>query len=88
MNTNDLLNYGTVLSYAVENEDNELTFTDYGGFVLSVKGQKVVTDITANDGTWTFLCGAWKSAEGQWAVFVNGHLTDRGGMHKRLQTLK
>ena len=43
MNTDDLTNYGTVLSYAIENEDNELTFTDYGGFVLSVKGQKVVT---------------------------------------------
>ena len=80
MNTNDLTNYGTVLSYAVENEDNELTFTDYGGFVLSVKGQKVVTDITANDGTWTFICSAWKSTNGQWAIFVNGHLTDRGAI--------
>ena len=35
------------------------------------------TDITANDGTWTFLCGAWKSTEGQWAVFVNGQIADR-----------
>ena len=38
MSTTDLANYGTVLSYAVDNEDNELTFTDYGGFVLSIKG--------------------------------------------------
>ena len=39
MKTDDLANYGTVLSYATETEDNELTFTDYGGFVLSVKGK-------------------------------------------------
>lgn len=79
MNTDDLANYGTVLSYATQSEDNELTFTDYGGFVLSVKGQKVVTDITANDGTWTFLCAGWKSPLGLWAVFVNGDLVDSGG---------
>ncbi len=78
MNTDDLANYGTVLSYAVPSQDNEITFTDYGGFVLSVKGQKVVTDITANDGTWTFLCAAWKSRLGLWAIFVNGQLIDSG----------
>ena len=103
MKTDDLANYGTVLSYATETEDNELTFTDYGGFVLSVKGklkrgikieekvyflrahffqffsgQKVVTDITANDGTWTFLCALWRSLQGFWAIFVNGQLMDSG----------
>ena len=61
MNTNDLTNYGTVLSYAIENEDNELTFTDYGGFVLSVKGQKVVTDITGNS--------RFKEFQKNWQIF-------------------
>ena len=42
MSTTDLANYGTVLSYAVDNEDNELTFTDYGGFVLSIKGSILI----------------------------------------------
>jgi hypothetical protein len=32
-------------------------------------GNKVVTDVTANDGSWTFLCGQWSSADGSWAVF-------------------
>ena len=41
MSTTDLANYGTVLSYAVHDEDNEITFTDYGGFVLSIKGKKL-----------------------------------------------
>lgn len=39
MSTNDMSNYGTVLSYAVDEQDNEMTFTDYGGFVLSIKGK-------------------------------------------------
>jgi hypothetical protein len=38
MSTNDLANYGTILSYATKHDDNEVTFTDYGGFVLSIKG--------------------------------------------------
>ena len=29
---------------------SQLTITDYNGFVLSVAGEKVVTDVTANDG--------------------------------------
>lgn len=41
MSTSDKENYGTVLSYATLVEDNELTFTDYGGFVLSVKGASI-----------------------------------------------
>ena len=37
-----------------------------------------MTDITANDGTWTFLCASWKSLHGSWSIFVNGHLMDSG----------
>ena len=50
MQTEDRDNYGTPFSYATKHEDNELTITDYNGFVLSVAGEKVVTDVTANDG--------------------------------------
>ena len=38
MMTTDKSNYGTPLSYAIENQDNEITFTDYSGFVFAVKG--------------------------------------------------
>ena len=37
-----------------------------------------MTDITANDGTWTFLCATWRSLQGFWAIFVNGQLMDSG----------
>ena len=38
MATDDKGNYGTPISYATLQEDNEITFTDPFGFVLSVKG--------------------------------------------------
>ena len=38
MMTTDKSNYGTPLSYATENQDNEITFTDYSGFVFAIKG--------------------------------------------------
>ena len=42
----------------------QLTVTDYNGFVLSVKGEKVVTDVTANDGKWHFIALTWDSYTG------------------------
>ena len=42
-------------------QDNELTLTDYSGFVLAVSGHKVVTDVKANDGTWNNICVTWNS---------------------------
>ena len=41
-----------------------MTVTDYNGFVLSVKGEKVVTDVTANDGKWHFIALTWDSYTG------------------------
>ena len=59
MSTDDGDNYGTPLSYATDEEDNELTLTDYSGFVLAVAGRKVVTDVAANNGEWTAICVSW-----------------------------
>ena len=59
LSTDDGDNYGTPLSYATAEEDNELTLTDYSGFVLAVAGRKVVTDVAANGGDWTAICVSW-----------------------------
>ena len=56
----------------------KLTITDYNGFVLSIAGEKVVTDVTANDGLWHFICTTWTSAGGRWTVFKDGILADFG----------
>lgn len=78
MSSTDQNNYGTAFSYATEKEDNELTVTDYNGFVLSVAGEKVVTDVTATDGQWHFICVSWRSARGEWWILRDGLLADQG----------
>ena len=45
MATDDKGNYGTPISYATQQEDNEITFTDPFGFVLSVKGMQPINII-------------------------------------------
>ena len=78
MTSDDRNNYGTPFSYATSTEDNELTITDYNGFVLSVAGEKVVTDVTATDGRWHFICFSWRALDGGWQVLRDGLLADRG----------
>ena len=41
-------------------------------------GQKVVTDITGNDGRWTFMCASWTSVRGNWKIYRNGVVADEG----------
>ena len=52
--------------------------TDYSGFVLSVKGEKIVTDVTANDGAWHFIAVTWESGGGTWRIYRDGVLQDSG----------
>ncbi|XP_046472081.1 sushi, von Willebrand factor type A, EGF and pentraxin domain-containing protein 1 isoform X1 [Neodiprion pinetum] len=74
----DTVNYGTVLSYATRLHDNALTLTDYNGFVIYINGNRVVTDITANDGYWHFVCVTWENVFGFWQVFVDGIVRENG----------
>ncbi|CAN8028078.1 unnamed protein product [Ixodes persulcatus] len=78
LKTTDQLNYGTPLSYATDDVDNTLMFTDYSGFVLYVNGRRVVTDVTANDGYWHHVCFTWSSAGGSWGVLKDGRLAEQG----------
>lgn len=79
MLTDDKLNYGTPVSYAAEDgADNLLTLTDYSGFVFYINMEKVVTDVTANDGMWHHICVTWSSYDGSWAIYKDGTAEDRG----------
>ncbi|GBN09560.1 Sushi, von Willebrand factor type A, EGF and pentraxin domain-containing protein 1, partial [Araneus ventricosus] len=78
MLTTDKLHYGTPISYATDEADNLLTLTDYSGFVLYVNMEKVVTDVTANDGHWHHICITWSSNHGAWALYKDGVEQDSG----------
>ena len=45
---------------------------------LLIAGQKVITDVTGNDGRWTHLCAGWASRGGRWEVAKNGRVVDQG----------
>lgn len=47
-------------------------------FVIYINMDKVVTDVTANDGRWHFICFAWSSPQGNWILYKDGVEEDRG----------
>ncbi|XP_074641309.1 sushi, von Willebrand factor type A, EGF and pentraxin domain-containing protein 1-like [Tubulanus polymorphus] len=77
MRTSDTSHYGTLFSYAVPGNDNALTIMDYNGFVLYVNGERVITDVVANDGVWHHLAITW-TLNGQWHFYFDGILEEYG----------
>nr|XP_056705184.1 sushi, von Willebrand factor type A, EGF and pentraxin domain-containing protein 1 [Euleptes europaea] len=80
MKSTDTTNYGTPISYAVENgSDNAFLLTDYNGWVLYVNGKESITDCpSVNDGNWHHVAVTWASTDGAWRVFIDGKLSDGG----------
>ncbi|XP_075416413.1 sushi, von Willebrand factor type A, EGF and pentraxin domain-containing protein 1 isoform X2 [Tenrec ecaudatus] len=80
MKSSDIFNYGTPISYALDNgQDNTFLLTDYNGWVLYVNGKERITDCPAvNDGKWHHIGITWTSADGAWKVYIDGKLSDGG----------
>nr|XP_045229548.1 sushi, von Willebrand factor type A, EGF and pentraxin domain-containing protein 1 [Macaca fascicularis] len=80
MKSSDDMNYGTPISYAVDNgSDNTLLLTDYNGWVLYVNGKEKITNCpSVNDGRWHHIAITWTSANGVWKVYIDGKLSDGG----------
>ncbi|XP_044001596.1 sushi, von Willebrand factor type A, EGF and pentraxin domain-containing protein 1-like [Aphidius gifuensis] len=78
LQSTDKFNYGTIFSYATDNQDNEITLNDYNGLVFYIKGQRIITDIILNNGQWYFLCVTWESSRGTWFIYVNGIIRESG----------
>ncbi|XP_053558647.1 sushi, von Willebrand factor type A, EGF and pentraxin domain-containing protein 1 [Bombina bombina] len=86
MNSSDMFNYGTPVSYAVENgSDNTFLLTDYNGWVLYVNGNGKITNCpSVNDGKWHHIAVSWSSTDGSWNVYIDGNLSDNGnGLSER-----
>uniref|UniRef100_A0A8D2Q1E1 Sushi, von Willebrand factor type A, EGF and pentraxin domain containing 1 n=1 Tax=Varanus komodoensis TaxID=61221 RepID=A0A8D2Q1E1_VARKO len=80
MKSSDATNYGTPISYAVENgSDNAFLLTDYNGWVLYVNGKESITDCpSVNDGNWHHIAVTWTSINGAWRVYIDGKSSDGG----------
>lgn len=46
--------------------------------MLYVNGNRIVSDVTANDGVWHHICIEWASYNGQWTFYKDGQLKDGG----------
>uniref|UniRef100_A0A3B3T3R4 Sushi, von Willebrand factor type A, EGF and pentraxin domain-containing protein 1 n=1 Tax=Paramormyrops kingsleyae TaxID=1676925 RepID=A0A3B3T3R4_9TELE len=79
MKSSDSTNYGTPISYAVEDgSDNTFLLTDYN-WVLYINGKERITDCPAvNDGHWHHIGVSWRSVDGDWKVYIDGNLSDGG----------
>jgi len=78
LRTSDRLNQGTPLSYATDQQDNELAITDCNGFVVYVAGEGEVTDVSVADGTWHHVAVTWRSRDGVWNIYKDGQRQDGG----------
>ncbi|KAK2150293.1 hypothetical protein LSH36_413g01017 [Paralvinella palmiformis] len=78
MRANYTGNYGTPLSYATDAEANAMTITDYDGIVISLDGEKVISDIKVSDGLWHHMAVTWESNNGAWAIYLDGVLEEQG----------
>ena len=43
-----------------------------------MNGERIVTDITANDGFWHSVCVMWHSSNGEWSIYIDAKLGDNG----------
>uniref|UniRef100_A0A8C8CUC4 Sushi, von Willebrand factor type A, EGF and pentraxin domain-containing protein 1 n=1 Tax=Oncorhynchus tshawytscha TaxID=74940 RepID=A0A8C8CUC4_ONCTS len=79
MRSSDTTNYGTPISYAVEESDNAFLLIDYNGWVLYINGNDKITDCPAvNTGQWHHIGVSWRSWDGDWRVYINGNPSDGG----------
>ncbi|XP_066019967.1 sushi, von Willebrand factor type A, EGF and pentraxin domain-containing protein 1-like isoform X3 [Pocillopora verrucosa] len=77
--TNATGNRGTLLSYAVSGEDNELLLLRPRDFVFSLRSVwSSPTNVSANDGKWHHICFAWENTAGSWKLFKDGSLGASG----------
>ncbi|MBZ3871168.1 Sushi, von Willebrand factor type A, EGF and pentraxin domain-containing protein 1 [Sciurus carolinensis] len=79
MKSSDTVNYGTPISYALDDSDNTFLLTDYNGWVLYVNDKEKITNCpSVNDGSWHHIAITWTSAGGAWKVYIDGKLSDSG----------
>jgi len=79
MKTADKGNEGTLLSYAVPGNANELLLVDYRNFALFVRGHwSRATSVSTNDGKWHHICTTWENTAGSWKLYKDGKISAAG----------
>uniref|UniRef100_A0ABM0GWW2 Pentraxin family member n=1 Tax=Saccoglossus kowalevskii TaxID=10224 RepID=A0ABM0GWW2_SACKO len=76
-------NDGTMVSYAVPNNHNEMILLDSKNIRFLINAVSRTTNVDAvNDGVCHYICFTWTSVTGRWQIFVDGVLVDSGTVSK------
>ncbi|XP_078364404.1 neuronal pentraxin-1-like [Oculina patagonica] len=67
--SNDTTPFGTLFSYAVLRQYNEIVISYGNGFKLQINGESRMTSMSANDGMWHHLCVCWNNTNGAWKFY-------------------
>ncbi|XP_002739642.1 C-reactive protein-like [Saccoglossus kowalevskii] len=66
-------NDGTLMSYAVPNDANELLLLDYGNLKIYINDRYAeTTGVAINDGICHHICFTWTSTTGHYKLYVDG----------------
>lgn len=65
---------GTVFSYAVPGQANELVLIEWENnpMQLLINDQAVTLPVTMNDGKWHHVCVTWSTHDGVWEAYQDG----------------
>jgi glucose/arabinose dehydrogenase len=69
---------GTLVSYAVTGQTEEFQLRDQRGMDVYVKGSRVYTGVSVNDGQWHHVAVTWTSTAGALRVYKDGVLAYSG----------
>ncbi|UCE38011.1 MAG: PKD domain-containing protein [Thermoplasmata archaeon] len=72
MKSSDTTKEGTPISYAVPGSDNEFLLYNYQDFEIYIKGTRIITGVSANNGKWQYIAVTWRSADGKTVLYKEG----------------
>ncbi|XP_078359510.1 uncharacterized protein LOC144643983 [Oculina patagonica] len=86
MSSSDI--HGSLLSYAVSDQANELLIYYDRCLELYIDGAKRTTSITTSDGVWHHICSSWAKNSGSWKIYKDGLLEHEGKNFKTGHTIR
>ncbi|KAL9978882.1 hypothetical protein ACROYT_G016464 [Oculina patagonica] len=69
---------GTIFSYAVPTQFNEIVIMYQNGFQLHINKNSRIRSLSVNDGRWHHLCVCWNNTSGVWKFYKDGQERHRG----------
>ena len=80
LRSSDAANYGTPISYATAQHNNEFLIYDHKAISPHVSDERLDTYIPTNDGEWHHIVLTWRSSDGETTMYKDGSAVYSGTM--------